>query len=486
MKKRLLAILLAALLLSAVSCGSDTADETSLASDQTDTVETAEVTVEEETVVPLGIPEEDNGGRDFHVLVPTEKAYEFVTENTGEAVNDAMFERSLKTEEHFNIKFTYQYEPGGWDVRDTYNSFISNAVAAGDSSYDLATGFIVCTLPLFTGGNFLDLAEQKDLNLENEWWIGDHMENLSIQDKLFCCMSDANLSVYKDCAVVYFNKRVLDSFQMENPYTLVRENKWVMEKFLEMSEAAVVDLNGDGKIEFQTDALGNYLQGVPLRALQTGMDVTFIIRDENNDRVVTPLTDRIVKAFEYASLFQSRSDMYAEMAAVDFYTFPETFATDRSLFHMSYLYALEGEIMRNMDADFGIVPYPKLDESQEQFKAQIGTSSNVNFLPITCSDPGLSCRVLETLAYHSMLDVVPTYYTVALENKYTRDEDVPEMLALIRDGMTMNFDFAFSTSPNMGGTNTVFMSANGNIASHLKVQTKVWTAGIKRLIEGLE
>lgn len=212
----------------------------------------------------------------------------------------------------------------------------------------------------------------------------------------------------------------------------------------------------------------------------------YIIRDENNDRVVTPLTDRIVKAFEYASLFQSRSDMYAEMAAVDFYTFPETFATDRSLFHMSYLYALEGEIMRNMDADFGIVPYPKLDESQEQFKAQIGTSSNVNFLPITCSDPGLTCRVLETLAYHSMLDVVPTYYTVALENKYTRDEDVPEMLALIRDGMTMNFDFAFSTSPNMGGTNTVFMSANGNIASHLKVQTKVWTAGIKRLIEGLE
>ena len=125
-------------------------------------------------------------------------------------------------------------------------------------------------------------------------------------------------------------------------------------------------------------------------------------------------------------------------------------------------------------------------KTTEETETQIGTSSNVNFLPITCSDPDLSCRVMETLACHSMLNVVPTYYTVALENKYTRDEDVPEMLALIREGMTMNFDFAFSTSPNMAGTNVVFMRANGNISSHMASMTKVWTAGIEKLITGLE
>lgn len=483
MKKRILTMILAALLTaSTVSCGSTEQIQETTA----DTTSAIETTEEAETQIQLGIPEEDNGGRDFHVFVPTEKAYEFVTENTGEAVNDATFDRSLKTEEHFNIKFTYQYEDGNWDFRDTYNSFISNAVIAGDSTYDLATGFIVCTLPLFTGGNFLDLATMKDLNLDNPWWIANQKEDLSIKDKLFCCLGDSNLSVYKDCAVVYFNKRVLNNFQLEDPYTLVREKKWVMEKFLEMSEAAVVDLNGDGKVEFGTDAVGNYLQGVPFRALQTGMDVTFIITDENDNRVVTPLTDRIVTAYELAEPFISRGDMYTEFNAVDFYTFTETLATDRSLFHMSYLYVLEGEMMRNMDADFGIVPYPKLDASQERFKTQIGTSSNANFLPITCSDPDLTCRVLETLAYHSMLNVVPTYYTVALENKYTRDEDVPEMLALIRDGMTMNFDFAFSTSQGMGGTNTAFGNANGNLASYLASQEPKWNTGIEKLIAGLE
>ena len=67
-------------------------------------------TEETATEVALNIPKEDNGGRTFQMLVPTEKAYEFVEESTGETVNDAVYNRSLITEEHFNIKFQYQYD----------------------------------------------------------------------------------------------------------------------------------------------------------------------------------------------------------------------------------------------------------------------------------------------------------------------------------------------------------------------------------------
>ncbi len=463
MKKRIFALLLAALLLSsAVSCGSDTAEETI----SEEAAETAAETVPGETGISLGIPEEDNGGRDFHVLVPIVKAYEFVTEATGEAVNDAIFERSLKTEEHFNIKFSYQYEDGGWDVRDTYNGLISNAVLAGDSAYDFATGYIVCTLPLGIQNTFIDLAQMDDLNLDNPWWMNNQLEDLNINGSLFCCLGDANLSIYKDCTVVYFNKQVLDNFELENPYTLVRENKWVMEKFLEMSEAAVVDLNGDGKLNKDTDALGAYMQGVPFRAFQTALEVQFFATDENNRRFVAPLTERTLNAYDLAYQARTNDYFYLDNTAVDFYTFTEMFATDRALFHLSYLYVLESDNMRNMESDFGLVPYPKYDENQETFYTQIGTSSNVNFLPMTAADPALSCRVLETLAYHSMLDVIPAYYTVALENKYTRDTDVPEMLALIRDGMTMNLEFALSASFDPS-PNCIFQWGGDSLASYM-------------------
>lgn len=193
----------ALLLTSSVSCSSSSTQET----ESTLTPEVTESVVEEETVIPLGIPEEDNGGRTFKVLVPTEKEYEFVTKITGEAVNDAAFERSAEVEEHFNIKFSYQYEKGGWGDKATYNNIISNAVHAGDSSYDYVTGYIVCTFPLATQDTFIDLAQMDDLNLDNPWWMNNQFDDLNTNGQLFCCLGDVNLSIYKDCSVFFSTNR---------------------------------------------------------------------------------------------------------------------------------------------------------------------------------------------------------------------------------------------------------------------------------------
>ncbi len=261
MKQRTIAFLvLCALLLSLPSCaGRQDAEEPAQSPDAGSpaAAEPQEQAVpDEETVIPLGIPEEDNGGRDFHMLVPTEKAYEFVTEATGEVVNDAILERSLKTEELFNVKFSYQYELGGWDTRDGYNNIIKNAVLAGDSAYDVTTGYIVCTLPIYMQGSLMDLTTLNDLNLDNPWWMNGQFENLNVDGHLFCAFGDANLSVYKDCAVVYFNKQVLEDYGLEDPYSLVREGTWIMPKLLEMSEAVLTDLDGSTKIDPAADRIG--------------------------------------------------------------------------------------------------------------------------------------------------------------------------------------------------------------------------------------
>ena len=491
MKQRLTALILVlALLASLASCSAknpETEDQTQTSAGDSAEIQTADVSETpaepEETAIPLGIPEEDNGGRDFHMLVPNEKAYEFVTEATGEVVNDAIFERSNKTADLFNISFSYQYEPGGWDDRDSYNNFVKNAVLAGDSTYDIATGFIVCSLPLYLQGSLMDFMTVADLNLSNPWWMNGQYDDLNIDGHLFCVFGDANLSVYKDCSVVYFNKQVLTDFGLENPYDLVREGTWTMPKFLSMAEQVVVDLNGDTKIDPETDAIGAYAQGVPIRAFQTAMDVKVIDTDEEGNRVEVGLTERLVQAHDWATNFL-RTDvdsLYGEMGAVDNYQFCHILAENRSLFHCSYIYIIEGDVMRNMEADFGIVPYPKFDEQQARYKTQIGTSSNVMFLTKTTSDPNLSCRVMEALNYYSMLDVIPTYYTVALENKYTRDKDVPEMLALIREGMTMDFAFAYSTCFNGQWPNTLMVTGEGDLASKMKGWEKMWKKDLERL-----
>ena len=399
-------------------------------------------------------------------------------------INDTAFERSMKTEEHFNIKFSYQYENGNWASRDSYNRLIANTVSAGDTSFDLVTGFIICCLPQLVKEYYLDLASLDSLNLDNPWWIGNQYKDLNINGSLYTLLGDTNLSVYKDCVVTYFNKAVLENLRLENLYTLVRENRWVMDKFLEMSAAAVMDLDGDGVIDPVKDAIGCYSWPTATRTLQTAMDITIIINDEKNSRKVTEMNDRLAKASEYIDLFWTRDDLFIDTTSAGLYPeVEEMLVADRALFLPSYLYETEQDLLRNMESDFGIVPNPKLDENQQDFKTQIGTSSNSNFLLTVCPDPELSCRVLEVLAFHSMQDLVPAYYTVALENKYTRDSDVPEILALIRQGMNMSFDFAYSA--NLSGTNTILLDAKGKIASLLESKTKSWSKELDKLIDNL-
>lgn len=328
----------------------------------------------------------------------------------------------------------------------------------------------------------MDLAQIDDLHLGNPWWINGQFEELNINGALYTVLGDLNLSIYKDCEVVYFNKTVLNNFQLENPYTLVRNNQWTIDKLLEMSMAVVQDLNGDGVMKFEDDLYGIYLQGVPFRGFQTALDVQFIITGEDGKRYISPLTERIAEACGKASRLRDTEGLLTDGQAVDFYTYTKTLAEDRALFHASYLHVLEGDIMRNMVSDFGIVPYPKLNEEQEQFKTQIAETAVCNYIPINCPDAELSARVIETLAYHSMMDVIPAYYSVALENKYTRDADVPEMLSLIRESMTLSFDFALATGFDTYWPNLVFWnSTDETIASFLAKREKSWNKTLENL-----
>lgn len=477
--KSITALLLVGILASAMlSCGTEDSKIETVTTD----MPTEAITTPEETEIPLGISQEDNGGKSFRMLIPSERAYEFPNDYIGDVVNDALYDRNLKTEEHFNIKFDYQYEAGNWDERNSYMNFISNSVLAEDVGYDLVTGWIACTIDQFVHGYFMDLAQIDDLHLDNPWWINGQFEELNINGALYTVLGDLNLSIYKDCEVVYFNKTVLNNFQLENPYTLVRNNQWTIDKLLEMSMAVVQDLNGDGVMKFEDDLYGIYMQGVPYRGFQTALDVQFIITGEDGKRRISPLTDRIMDACGKANRLRDPEGLLTDGQAVDFYTYTKTLAEDRALFHASYLHVLEGDIMRNMVSDFGIVPYPKLNEEQEQFKTQIAETAVCNYIPINCPDAGLSARVIETLAYHSMMDVVPAYYSVALENKYTRDADVPEMLSLVRDSMTLSFDFAMAICFGTYWPNLVFWnSTDETIASFLAKREKSWNKTLENL-----
>lgn len=86
---------------SAVSCAGGS-DQTPIETQQT----TTEPVVTEE-VIPL--PEADFGAADFKILTAAEQWQDFyIADETGDAINDAVFKRNRSVEERYNVTFDYQ------------------------------------------------------------------------------------------------------------------------------------------------------------------------------------------------------------------------------------------------------------------------------------------------------------------------------------------------------------------------------------------
>ena len=152
---------------------------------------------------------------------------------------------------------------------------------------------------------------------------------------------------------------------------------------------------------------------------------------------------------------------------------------------LDFLY--DTEYLRDMENDFGIIPIPKADEAQKDYHTQIGTSTSMFFIPKTTTDADLTSKVCEALSFYSSKLVGPTYYKVALKDKYTRDETVQEMLAIICTSAQMDFTFAYSTLfdpfPNTIVENRPANPINGNLASFYASKSKPWQATIDKIVE---
>ncbi|MGM9626308.1 MAG: hypothetical protein ACI3XM_11455 [Eubacteriales bacterium] len=436
--------------------------------------------VTEDNLPKLQLPASDFGGQEFKLLTTVHAAYEYVAEEeTGDIVEDAVYKRNRAVEELLNVNFTFIEEPGHWADKDSFNKLIKNSVMAGDGAYDLVSGTMVCVIPTAAEGIFMNVLDLPYIQLENPWWVQGLEDSLAIDGKLFGFVGDGSLSLYKDLSVLFFNKKLLADYDLPDPYQMVKDGTWTLDRMIEMSKAVSVDLNGDGKMKIEDDVFGFYSHDVPRRGFQTAMEVEIIGFDNDNHPYVAELKDAdvtlISKFFDFTEM-----DNVTSIDMSDHKEFSTTFVQDKTLFFCEFLYATD--YMRDMQSDFGIVPLPKRDEAQESYHTQIGTSTSLYFIPTTTNNPELTSMVCEAMCYYSYLDVIPTYYEVALKEKYTRDETVKEILNIIRSSATIDFTFAYSTMFTPF-PNCLLSPPSETVASDIEKYRAKWEKVIDGLIE---
>lgn len=478
-------LLLVSIMLTLVSC-SGGADNTAASTDTT--VDTAvSETLPAETELSDNLPDTKFNGEELTMLIRSEFLYEFDVEGlTGDIVSDSVYTRNRDIEERFDIRINIVDVTGSWSTQAQFLDTLSSSVMAADGAFSLVASAANYMLPTISNGYFMDLYAIPYIDLEKPWWSQGYVENMTIDGSLYLATGSASINFLDNMCVMFFNKGMVESYDLDNPYDLVNNGNWTFDRLMEMSSAVTGDINGDGEIKVE-DRIGHFTYGNMLIALTQSFNLDFSKRGDDGYPYITYMTDRMASAFDKMTEFYNSDDMLVYTNPGDTLSLAASmqniFSEGNKLIMSQVLSS--ASVMRDMETDFGIIPMPKYDDIQDRYYTCVMENLTVLGVPTSAEPPELSGILAEALAAEGYKEVTPAYFDIALQGKYSRDNESAEMLELIRDSAW--FDFAYLNSVSLGSINHLFnnqMYSGGSLASAFEAQKSQFDSKMAVLLDG--
>ena len=484
MKKRILSLFLAGtLLLSVFAACSDSGNGSSETQpDLTPTPSSEEEAVEpEETELADNLPETDFEGSGFSIGAQDGPYYGramieqvLVEEINGDVVNDAVYSANRAVESRFNIKLEPVLFP------DDGGAAVKASILAGDDVYDIFTLHDITIGNMSLTGLFRNVREIPHLDFTRPWWPSYSVDSLTVGG---CMYLISNYISYMNLAmtrVVFMNKDIAESYNMEIPYETVRNGEWYLDTYIGLMENVYLDTNGDTKRD-REDIYG-FACNADLYAIQESFGVTPVKEDENGQLYLDINNETTVTLIEkfYHMLVETEGGYLSSIASL------QMFADGRSLFGMFSL----GDVLstlRGGEVTYGILPIPKLNELQEDYIS--GSTDRPYAIPITAQDDEKLGIIIEAMSAEGYKQVRPALFEIALKTKFSYDSDSSEMLEIV--GNTIVLDFAYIYS-NYGGYAWTLMNMmnvskpSKDFASYYAKNEKVQTKTLEKLQKSFE
>jgi len=438
------------------------AGETAGAAGETDPVETepAETTrADRKDTLPEGLNFNDTT---LNFILREEMAlYDATGDNGGDIIYDAVYKRNVSVEERLGVKLNYILE--GFDF-NLMAAKVEKSVLGGLDEYDVVMQRGMQTFSQVMKKMYRDLNDAPHLNLEQPWWWMDTVRDTSINtNQVYFLTGDMSLSTFLASTACFVNKEMLAdySLSMDELYDLVEEGKWTYEQFEKYCANVYEDVNGDGLADLDDIYGFGYVDYGPAWYYYSA-GLKFTTRDENGNPILNLNNEQTVKMLEVVEhMLKDNNYAYYEPsdAANDFDLVVGKFMEEEALFLMGrFMYTNQ---LRDFDKPYGVVPYPKLDETVD-YMSGTGASGNFISVPTTCEDFEATCAALEAMGAENYRTVFPAFYEGALKLKYADGTGDARMVDIIHDSIYVDFLYI---SPLNTLTNTIFTAGSQKFSS---------------------
>ena len=475
--KRSLALLLALLMLALPACAADPAPAENDTTAVTDTAE--EISETTEPAIPYDkLPSDlDYKGATFRVFTRLKYFYHgemFIMESNGEMLNDARFDAKTKVEERLKISFKEDYY-GIIDYSD--NDAPRNLLLSGDATYDIYNGRHVNMFNYAAEGLAQKLTDIPHVDLTALWWDEEFSSEVTLGKEKYFALGAYNLTTYDSIHMLLFSKDMYEDLGVEEKrlggksiYDVVREGKWTMDLFKSTITDVSADLNGDSKMT----EVDRYAYVTPakhiLPSFLLGMDQYMLKKDENNF-----LYNNMEGNETFFNMYTAILDMvwnnsmwHPTVASMTDETEQMEYGMFKSGLSM-YTDSTGGNVssFRDMEGDFGIIPYPKLNEDQENYRSR-SEYPELFVIPLVNTRQAMTGAVLEALSSEYYRSVRPVYFELSMEGRDTRDVESVEMLDIIYSNRVFDFgDTIFCSEIRDGKLRYMLVDKNYDLTSAL-------------------
>ena len=492
--KRFIVWLLAVLMIApaAVSCSSGTENasgETEQAAPDTPVPAASSEAAEPEANENLdangylkdALPELDFGGEDIGVLFwsDVENAEFEVEELTGEIVNDAIYQRNIDVEDRLNVKYVWIGTPGNNGSKDKYVAVAQASVQAGDGAYDIYAAYSRTIGASVVNNLTRTLQDSQYIDYEKPWWPDNLLEESMIHDRLYFVSGDISTNVLHMMYCIYYNKQLLEDYNLPTPTDMVFEGTWTVDKLVELTSDAYTDLNGNGRqdiddrfgftlVDFHNDA---FYTGSGLKLVEKDPDAILKISDDFYSEKAVDLLGKI-GPWEQTDTVYQQSD----------YELP--FTEGRALFNVNRAH-YASKALRDSELTYGILPVPKYDENQQNYRTVMGNPVTLYAVSRDSAHPEIDEAVLECMASEAYRLTTPAIFENNMKKKYSIDDVNAQMYDIVRE--TVSFELGRFFNQYLSDITDIYFHAvtsnNQDWASTSQKNRKVLDKQISKLVE---
>ena len=474
--KRTLAILLASLMLlpALAACGEADEPADTKPSSQTTSAE------EGEDSIPADELPADLNYKGEKITFISVNAMDY-DELTGDAVEDAVYERNKAVEERLGVEISVIKE-------ETPIDKVIMAVNGGSTDYDVMVELCWRAAPKFTGNYFYNLRNTEYLDFDKPWWNQSFTDVVTYNDITFGVTGAMVLSLYRRTYVTVFNKDLFKDANQPFLYEHVENGSWTLDK-----QASLVPLfhrdNGNAQKDMVGDVYGfvsnDFIFVDPYWA---SCEVEIIKKNTDGDyewvfesAKLHDMAEKVLGLYYGTgdAAYIEHDDYQAEQTVMT------VFSGGYAAMGTMVIQMLEEPAMRQMEQEYGVVPIPKYSEDQKTYYSQMHDGFTIACLPNTVKSDraDMLSAVLEAMSSVSYRIVRPVYYETTLRTKLAQDPQSAAMMDIIVNNTVIDAGFVYSHS--MGSFHQGFQQLVDKGENDAISRYKRMTTSAQRALEGL-